>query len=394
MSENVGSIVYEVDANTSGLVAASKQVEAANKKLQKSFNDNDKAATGMQKGYGGAAWASKQLTKEIEGTTSGGKKLGNSMRQASMQLSQVAQQGSVTGNYLQALAIQLPDLALGFGTVGIIAGALAGTVGIGLLNAFTGADKSIDDLEETLKTLGSTFQTVAGESNQLAESLRQLQAVSKSAVELRVAVQTQEAEEAIKKAGEFIFESLADGLSTNTILPIFGLEKILAVGSSASVALEGVAREAKITTEEMTALMGSHSLIDHTGCTRTNGTECNPNTEACTDLRMFKWSNVYYRDACSPNIRINNPPVRSTLPLNTLNNLRTINKCKFTSPELRQRQLDLFDTEIRINPISYGVRDIIREWEIENDKNLNREGPVIVLKLTGPVNKPTIIGLD
>lgn len=56
--------------------------------------------------------------------------------------------------------------------------------------------------------------------------------------------------------------------------------------------------------------------------------------------------------------------------------------------------LDLFDTEIRINPISYGVRDIIREWEIENDKNLNREGPVIVLKLTGPVNKPTIIGLD
>lgn len=106
------------------------------------------------------------------------------------------------------------------------------------------------------------------------------------------------------------------------------------------------AQNRNLTIEEMTALMGSHSLIDHTGCTRTNGTECDPNIEACIDLRMFKWSNVYYRDACSPNIRINNPAVRSTLPLNTLKHLRTINMCKFTSPELRQRQVDLFDTEI------------------------------------------------
>ena len=56
--------------------------------------------------------------------------------------------------------------------------------------------------------------------------------------------------------------------------------------------------------------------------------------------------------------------------------------------------LDLFDTEIRINPISYGVRDIIRDWEIKNNKNLYREGPVVVIKLTGPINKLNIIGLD
>lgn len=107
------------------------------------------------------------------------------------------------------------------------------------------------------------------------------------------------------------------------------------------------AQNRNLTIEEMTALMGSHSLIDHTGCTRTNGTECDPNTESCTDLRMFRWSNTFYKDVCSPNIRINVPPVRSTLPLNTLKKLRTINMCKFTSPELRQRQVDLFDTEIR-----------------------------------------------
>ena len=58
------------------------------------------------------------------------------------------------------------------------------------------------------------------------------------------------------------------------------------------------------------------------------------------------------------------------------------------------RYLDLFDTELRINPISYGVRDIIREWEIRNNKNLNREGSVIVLKLTGPLKKPLIQGIN
>ena len=48
------------------------------------------------------------------------------------------------------------------------------------------------------------------------------------------------------------------------------------------------------------------------------------------------------------------------------------------------KSIDLFNTEIRISPISYGVRDLIRVWEIENEKNLYREGPVIVLSLNGP----------
>ena len=59
-----------------------------------------------------------------------------------------------------------------------------------------------------------------------------------------------------------------------------------------------------------------------------------------------------------------------------------------------QSSMDLFDTELRINPISYGVRDMIRKWELENNKDLNREGPVIVLKFSGPMSKPRILGID
>lgn len=122
----------------------------------------------------------------------------------------------------------------------------------------------------------------------------------------------------------------------------------LAPANMNTTAFGNFAQTRNLTIQEMTALMGSHSLIDHTGCTRTNGTECDPYTESCIDLRMFRWSNLYYRDVCAPNIRINNPPVRSTLPLHTLKYLRTINMCKFTSQELRKRQVDLFENEIRL----------------------------------------------
>lgn len=102
-----------------------------------------------------------------------------------------------------------------------------------------------------------------------------------------------------------------------------------------------------LTLEEMTALMGSHSLIDNRGCQRLNGTQCDPTLETCTDLRMFRWSNQYYKDTCSPNIRINHPPIRSSEPLQTLTNLKKQSMCRFTSPELRKREMDIFDTEIK-----------------------------------------------
>lgn len=117
-----------------------------------------------------------------------------------------------------------------------------------------------------------------------------------------------------------------------------------------NINLDGFANFAKnrnLTMEEMTALMGSHSLIDERGCERTNGTQCDPTIETCTDLRMFRWSNQYFRDVCSPNIRINNPPVRSSEPLHTLNYLRKQSMCRFSSPELRKREIDIFDTEIK-----------------------------------------------
>lgn len=152
----------------------------------------------------------------------------------------------------------------------------------------------------------------------------------------------------------------------------------------ANLNLEGFSNFAQtrnLTMEEMTALMGSHSLIDNRGCERMNGGQCDPTIEACTDLRMYRWSNQYYRDVCAPNIRINNPPVRSSMPLQTLDFIRKQKMCTFTSPELRRRGTDIFDTEIRtlmgvqdpnalvidldteMEPVSWFSRDLTsRRW--------------------------------
>lgn len=152
----------------------------------------------------------------------------------------------------------------------------------------------------------------------------------------------------------------------------------------ANLNLEGFSNFAQtrnLTMEEMTALMGSHSLIDNRGCQRMNGEQCDPTVEACTDLRMYRWSNQYYRDVCAPNIRINNPPVRSSMPLQTLDFIRKQKMCTFTSPELRRRGTDIFDAEVRtlmgvqdpnalvidldteMEPVSWFSRDLTsRRW--------------------------------
>lgn len=68
---------------------------------------------------------------------------GNGARQFAQHMSQAAQQGAVTGNYLQALAYQIPDLGLRFGVLGIGITAVAGVVLPALITAFQNTiDKS------------------------------------------------------------------------------------------------------------------------------------------------------------------------------------------------------------------------------------------------------------
>ncbi|GLC39076.1 hypothetical protein PLESTM_000837200 [Pleodorina starrii] len=70
---------------------------------------------------------------------------------------------------------------------------------------------------------------------------------------------------------------------------------------------------------EATALMGSHALIDEQGCFRGPKDVCDPTTEDCSDVRMFRWEDHYYKDLCSPtlNVHVSNPTVDPPEPIET-----------------------------------------------------------------------------
>lgn len=104
---------------------------------------------------------------------------GHQARMMSMQLSQVAQQGSVTGNYLQALAIQLPDLMLGFGTLGIIIGAVAGSLAMPLINALKGAGGELEKFNEEVRD-GTIDLERLGEAQRLVFSRQQVIKISET----------------------------------------------------------------------------------------------------------------------------------------------------------------------------------------------------------------------
>ena len=106
----------------------------------------------------------------------GGKMAGavDGMRMTTMQLSQVAQQGAATGQWMQAFAIQLPDLALGFGPVGIAAGAVAGAL-LMLAPAFLGAGRDAEIMKDKLSAADQAIQALARSAKASQMSLADMQ---------------------------------------------------------------------------------------------------------------------------------------------------------------------------------------------------------------------------
>jgi hypothetical protein len=130
------------------------------------------------------------------------------------------------------------------------------------------------------------------------------------------------------------------------------------------------AKYRNFTIAEMTALMGSHVLLDEQGCRKTeNG-----------NLQLFTWDNTYYRDVCSLPWKIevgNTLPsidgvgkgtrIKSQVPLPLFKTIKQKELCKFTSDFYQQRalnelafDLDLGDT-VQDNDIIHG-----EEFELED----------------------------
>lgn len=137
-------------------------IQAETNGVTKAQGELDKLSTSAGK----AEKSTKNYTSQSNQATKASGSFSSGARNLSFQLSQVAQQGAVTGNYLQALTIQLPDMLLSFGTLGILVGAAAGALGGPLIDALTGSSQAVKDLDEELGDLGESFETLTDKQRQ------------------------------------------------------------------------------------------------------------------------------------------------------------------------------------------------------------------------------------
>ena len=114
--------------------------------------------------------ATAKVTKAQNASAATSKLNSNGLRNVALQLNQVGQQSAVTGDFLGALAIQLPDLFAGFGglklAIGGAAVALAVALGPALFQAL-GASRS---LEAQLEALGDTISNIDDQIDNLTST--------------------------------------------------------------------------------------------------------------------------------------------------------------------------------------------------------------------------------
>ncbi|WEZ83521.1 hypothetical protein P6U16_01295 [Rhizobium sp. 32-5/1] len=142
-----------LSAESTGLKSGEQALIRLASTAERTENRAGKAMTGLSK-------ATEQVGKQSIFAT-------QQLRMSAMQLSQVAQQASATGNVMQALAIQLPDLALGFGPIGIAAGAAAGAI----LSYFATYDQG-EDASKVLRDQENLIRQVADRWGDAVPALR------------------------------------------------------------------------------------------------------------------------------------------------------------------------------------------------------------------------------
>ena len=206
--------------------------------------------------------------KSSDDLAAASKKSNFQMRQTAMQLSQVASQGAVTGNYLQALAIQLPDLALALGPIGIIAGAVAGSLAGPLINALSGSTTKVADLIAIVDELNGSFDEAADGSYKFSQELVRLARLSEEIARLKVTINTEQARKNVINLGDEIRETFNE-LTGDQFLG--ALDKLEGITISDKIAKElGVtAEEAKNLTAAMSGAAQSANPDDYNNLANT-----------------------------------------------------------------------------------------------------------------------------
>jgi hypothetical protein len=165
----------KAEAAANGLSSATKNAGAAAVSAAAGFNTEAKAASAAATATKAAQIAANNNRAALSATADAARNSGMQLRMAAMQLSQVAQQTQATGHFIQALAIQLPDLALGFGPIGIAAGVAAGAVLTYFANVLGQSQESAAALKQQEDAIKAIAEKWAGAIPPLQEYVENLQ---------------------------------------------------------------------------------------------------------------------------------------------------------------------------------------------------------------------------
>lgn len=165
----------------------------------------------------------------------------------SMQLQDVAVQAQAGTAYTTILAQQGPQIASAFGPAGAAFGAVIafGSLIAGpLIASLMDAGDEVDELDEIMKGLGTTFNRTGAAAFELSEDLKLLMETNASLASIELALQMAKAEKAITLAGKAIVSAFGDvtpGIMRGTA------EQFLAIGRAAEqtdAAFEGMSTRA------------------------------------------------------------------------------------------------------------------------------------------------------
>tara|TARA_R110002020_G_scaffold95937_10_gene230135 strand:+ start:11264 stop:17131 length:5868 start_codon:yes stop_codon:yes gene_type:complete len=165
--------VDSIYASSKRYEAAQEQVNAAVRAGVINQAEANRTLAMAESSYLGMGRAATSSNAAVGAASSGMNSFAFQSRMAAMQLSQVAQQTMAGGGFIRALAIQLPDLALGFGAVGIAAGVAAGVILPLAANFITGADNA-KALEESIDRLSIASEEYIGINARAKRSVAEL----------------------------------------------------------------------------------------------------------------------------------------------------------------------------------------------------------------------------
>jgi len=139
------------------------------------------------------------------------------LRQMGMQLSQVAQQGAVTGDYLRAMTVQAADIGLAFGKMGIAIGAaisVLGPMAIEMMKTHEGAEsakESIKALSEAMQRLNEARNNSGRGSADLATEYGTMAAAARELFEIEQQIAQMRSADALNTATRSIAGELGVG---------------------------------------------------------------------------------------------------------------------------------------------------------------------------------------